>query len=395
MNGLTINIISDGDITTNSLLRQVFENMESISKVNIFYLEDISPHDFLNGVNVFCRNCNPNYHWIPKFLSQKKIPYIFYIDDNLWELNDGSILADYHSSPEVLSSLNKFVKYASLVITSTKKLEEYLIDKGINKKCKVISLPNFIDFSKFSISSNRNNLSDKKKFRIGYAGSAKQKAFEPVLCALKEIRNLGWDFSIEFVGFEPKTELKIDQKFSYQDTYEKYVSLVKSRNWDLALAPFLDDYFWSFKTDNKYREYSALKIPAIYSDLEPYSSVVSEGVNGFLSRNDVDSWRNKVLSILKGEFDLERIAERAYNDVLIKYDISRVSKIWENKVDFTYFLIGDIKLNTYEHIYWYVRRKSSVLYFIFLFKIFFISLRRDGVYCTFNKSIRFLKRKIK
>lgn len=394
MRKLSINIISDGEITTIFLLRQVFENMKDVSNVNILYLQDVSTDDLSNRINVFCRNCNPGFNWLPKFLKRKNIPYIYYIDDNLWELNDGTILADYHSSPEVLNSLSEFVKYASVVIASTKKLEEYITDKSMNASNKVISLPNFIDFSKFSF-SNDQQPNQKKNFRIGYAGSAKQKAFDPVLSALQEIRDLGWDFSVEFVGFEPKTKLKIDQKYSYQSSYEKYVSLVKERNWDLALAPFLDDYFWSFKTDNKYREYSALKIPAIYSDVEPYSRVISEGINGFLSKNDITSWKNKILSILKGDFDLESIAERASNDVRLKYDITKISQIWSEQVNFKQFFLSEIKLNPYDRIYWYIKKNISILYLIFLFKIFFYSLRKDGIFCTFKKAVRFLKKRIK
>lgn len=390
MHKFDVNIISDGNVSTINLLVQIFSSIKSVGIVKVIYISDLSIEDLLGKVNVFCRNCNPVFSWLPIFLRRKRIPYIFYIDDNLWELNDGSILASYHSSPQVIRSLNNFSLNADLIITSTPKLAEYLRTVRGNYCNNIITLPNFVDFSKFP--SNKKQRRDKRKFRIGYAGSAKAEAFEPVFSALEDIRNLGWDFDIEFVGFAPETKFKIDRQYPYQDSYEKYVSLVHRRDWDLALAPFLDDYFWSFKTDNKYREYSALNIPAIYSNLEPYSCVISDGVNGLLSNNDAVSWRNKLLSVLKGAINLNEMSYAAYNDVKNRYDISTVSKQWEEQLDLHLFINCSYKFNAYDNIYWSYNRNFSMRYFLLLFQLFIASLRYNGVNATLKKVVRFLSR---
>lgn len=390
MHKVEVNIISDGNITTNNLLVQIFNSIKNVGLVSVIYINDLTVEDLLGKVNIFCRNCNPAFSWLPIFLRRKKIPYIFYIDDNLWELNDGSILARYHSSPQVKKSLNNYSSNANLIITSTVKLAEYLRNMGGGYCNNVITLPNFVDFSKFTF--NKKQIRDKRKFRIGYAGSAKPEAFAPVFSALEDIRNLGWDFSVEFVGFAPETKLIIDRQFPYQDSYEKYVTLVHSRDWDLALAPFLDDYFWSFKTDNKYREYSALKIPAIYSNLEPYSCVISDGVNGLLSNNDVVSWRNKLLLVLKGSVNLARISQAAYDDVKNRYDINTVSKEWEEQLDLHSFINLSYKCSVYDNIYWSYKRNFSIQYLLLLIRLLIASLRYNGVNITLKKVIRFLRR---
>lgn len=408
---MKINIIADGNITTTSLLKQIFITFNGIDEINILYLDKIKLTQLTDSINIFCRCSLPYHGWISEHMIVHNIPYVFYIDDNLWELKGSSLLAQYHSSPQVLESLNLFVKNASIVITSTPKLKKYIVNNKYARSNNVIDLPNFVDFNIFD---NIHKLSTEKKscFRIGYAGSEKQEAFTPVLAALKELRSDGYKFELEFVGFKPKTDIQINNFFEHNESYLEYVKLVKEREWDLALAPFLDDYFFSFKTDNKYREYSALKIPAIFSNLEPYNDVITDGVNGFLADNTIDSWKNKIRNAIDGNVNLSVISESSYLDVKFKYNIESVSYIWQkslNKSEFIYsssnFKSQALTLSTCrKHIYykkliskfhWEYKKKFIPSYCMFLITIFNISVKQEGIRKSIKKTIRFLFRGLK
>lgn len=391
MSKFEVNIISDGNISTNVLLKQIFTRFASVTNVNVLYIEEIEPQDLTNKINVFCRNCIPKYNWLPSFLDKNNIPYIYYIDDNLWELNDGSVLAKYHSSPETISSLDNFVKNATVVITSTDKLREYIAEYKSFVNGEVINLPNFVDFSKFPTKETLCN-NRKGEFRIGYAGSPKDDAFQPVFLALQEIRDQGWEFSVEFVGFKPKTNFKIGKLYPFQNSYEEYIQLVHSRKWNLALAPFIDDYFWSFKTDNKYREYSALGIPAIYSNVEPYSSVVTDAENGFLVENEKESWASKILEVLRSEHNLAKISETSNRDVRDRYDINVVSRVWENTMELDKFYVPESAFSDMSVFYFKFKNNFTPSYFLFLGKLFLISVKSEGYIKTFRKVIRFLSK---
>lgn len=391
---MKINIIADSDIATTSLLKQLFIKFNEVHEVKILYLNKLNLNQLNSSLNVFCRCCLPNHGWISEFMNRYNMPYVFYIDDNLWELRGNSILAQYHSSPEVLKSLDAFVQHASMVITSTSKLRQYIVNENHAHECNVIDLPNFVDFDMFD--KIQQKLPEKgRTFRIGYAGSPKQEAFSHILSALKELRDEDYKFELEFVGFTPETDLYINESFEYKDNYQEYVKLVKKRGWDLALSPFLDDYFWSFKTDNKYREYSAFKIPGIYSDVEPYNEVISDGINGFLADNTMSSWKVKIKSVLDGKVDLTLVSKNAYDDVKMKYDIVNVIAIWEkcvNNLDHSSLMQeSDCK----KIFYWHLKQNYSPSYLVFLINIFNLSIKQNGKRKTLKKTIRFLFRGLK
>lgn len=326
---MKINIISDGNISTVSLLEQVLKGISPSVTINKIPLQNLNFSLLFDSLCIFCRNCLPGYDDIPKLLKKNGVPYIYYIDDNLWELKGESAIAKYHSHPLVLTSLTAFVENASLVITSTKRLEEYIRNSGFNDE--VITLPNFVDFSTFD-KVQMVKIREKKTLTIGYAGSAKEKAFQPVLNALSELKDEGYEFLLEFVGFRPKDKRLDFEYFPFMHSYEDYIFLVKSRGWDLALAPFEEDYFWSFKTDNKYREYSALSLPAIYSNVTPYNMTIIDGINGLLVDNSVDSWKIGLKRAMTDELLRATICVNSERDVRNRYDLNIVKDAWSEVI---------------------------------------------------------------
>lgn len=352
-------IVSDGNVSTVSLLSQVFEELEDVESLDKVLLQNIKPSSLNNSICVFCRNCLPGYGDFSRFLKSQNIPYIYYIDDNLWELKGNSPLEEYHSHPLVIESLNSFVKNASLVVASTKRLESYISRLGLNNN--IVTLPNFVD-SKVFDSNRLTDVSKHSKLRIGYAGSAKKVAFEPVLSALSKLQDGGYDFELEFVGFNPATK-EIDFKyFEFFSSYDKYISFVKSRKWDLALAPIHDDFFSSFKTDNKYREYSALSIPAVYSNLPPYNEVIIDQHTGFLADNDSESWKNKIKLAITDSSLRKSVQRNAHDYVAKNYNLENVKQKWASVI----LLDEYVTPNRLHHLPGLFFLKQRVRLFVFL-----------------------------
>jgi hypothetical protein len=70
----------------------------------------------------------------------------------------------------------------------------------------------------------------------------------------------------EFVGWMPDGLERAPNAVlkPHIDGYERYATYAASRRWDIGLAPIAGTRFDSFKTDIKYREYGAMRTPAVY-----------------------------------------------------------------------------------------------------------------------------------
>jgi hypothetical protein len=79
---------------------------------------------------------------------------------------------------------------------------------------------------------------------------------------------------------------------------------------DIGLAPLVDTPFNRCKTNLKWLEFSALAVPTIASDVEPYSRCIQHGVDGFLAKTSEDMVRE--LGRLIRDPDLRRsVGDRA------------------------------------------------------------------------------------
>ena len=74
----------------------------------------------------------------------------------------------------------------------------------------------------------------------------------------------------------------------------EYRKFMKDNNFDIGLAPLEIDKFSKCKYFNKYIEYTTQGVVGIYSDTEPYTYVVKDGINGFLAHNTPESWYEKL-----------------------------------------------------------------------------------------------------
>ena len=99
------------------------------------------------------------------------------------------------------------------------------------------------------------------------------------------------------------------------DGYERYAAYVASRRWDIGLAPIAGTHFDSFKTDIKYREYGAMRTPAVYGAGPPYDDAVVDGVTGALAAPRADAWVDAISRLVDDPARRERIAAAAYDDV--------------------------------------------------------------------------------
>ena len=67
---------------------------------------------------------------------------------------------------------------------------------------------------------------------------------------------------------------------------------------DIVIAPLSDNFFNRCKSSIKFLEYSACRLPGVYSRLDPYSGVVIHGENGFLA-GTLEEWEKCLVELIE------------------------------------------------------------------------------------------------
>jgi glycosyltransferase involved in cell wall biosynthesis len=81
---------------------------------------------------------------------------------------------------------------------------------------------------------------------------------------------------------------------------------------EIAVIPLHEDEFSVCKSDLKFTEYAALKVPCVCSNIPPYSRSVQHGVTGFLAKDDLEF--EKYLDLLINDSELRaKMGQAAYD----------------------------------------------------------------------------------
>ena len=84
----------------------------------------------------------------------------------------------------------------------------------------------------------------------------------------------------------------------------------ETMNFDIGLAPLVDNAFNISKSFLKPLEMNALGIPVLASDVGPYRGYVKDGVNGFLIRQDHE-WLKRLSELASDDGLREKMSASA------------------------------------------------------------------------------------
>ena len=106
-------------------------------------------------------------------------------------------------------------------------------------------------------------------------------------------------------------------------TYQDMLTLLqnlKSFKFDIGLTPLRDRQFNRCKSNVKYLEYSAMKIPTIASPVEPYKNNI-----GLFSKSKED-WINNLEELINNKELRLQLGQSAYTDIKENYNLEKVAK---------------------------------------------------------------------
>ena len=253
------------------------------------------------------------------------IKLIYETDDDLLGVEENSPSYEYVN--RVSKSIVDYID-ASEVITVT---TPTLASKFDEKKTEII--PNYYVSSVFDI---KDGIKRDGPLKLGYYGTLTHSKdlflIKNVILKLKE----KYDFDFEVIGGFNAADNVNEDWFKAVELppnnmdFENFMPWLSDNvNWDIAIVPLENSPFNQCKSELKFIELAVLAVPGVYSDMCVYNSVVSDGVDGFLAKND-DEWLSKIEKLILDKDLREQIRKNALQKVLTKYNIEDRIQSWDD-----------------------------------------------------------------
>lgn len=250
--------------------------------------------------------------WLVNTIKDNNRRIIIDLDDNPWVLpgNDSRILEWEKSGLRLVT--DTCLPLADTLTVSTYELSNYLQSFNLNVNVLENCLPD-------SLWSNISHDYKNKPLVIGWAGSIThsedlQLIVEPLLLLLSKHPSIELHLAGQFGNTLKNPFPKNDRiKLLNIVPIRHYQKLLK--NFDIGIAPLIDNPFNRSKSDLKLLEYAGLGIPCVASAVIPYSLSIVHGETGFLAKDNKD-W----------VYYLENLIENRE----LYQKISKASRIWSS-----------------------------------------------------------------
>ena len=202
----------------------------------------------------------------------------------------------------------------SAVITTS----EYLkIKLQSNLKQKIYVIPDSLEVPSNICKSTYKQLTS--KIRLVWFGNKENM----LLCS--EIQNIlknprYKDMELVVISNSPDSDILWDNT-SLNNNWNNIIDC------DIGIIPSLEKDWFMAKSNNKLTTLMALGMPVIAFPIPAYQEILCHGVNGLLAKS-IAEWQN-ALDFLKDENNRKAIGNNARKDVVYKFSIENIIKIWE------------------------------------------------------------------
>lgn len=104
----------------------------------------------------------------------------------------------------------------------------------------------------------------------------------------------------------------------------RYAAFSASFGFDIGIAPLVDCNFNRSKSNLRWLEYSALKIPTIATGISHFNQSIQHGETGFLiANNDLNLWKRTLEMLIENQTIREYVGKNAYKRVKQDFNVAR------------------------------------------------------------------------
>ncbi len=231
-----------------------------------------------------------------------------------------SAIRDFRPGSEFESIFIEQMRFSDSMIVTTPGLKERCLP--FNKNIDIV--PNSIDFKDWE------NLEIPKHddIRIGWVGGASHNGNlelikNVIFRILEEEKNVHFHCIHGIPQFFRDVKgIVLDEHYAAINNYPQFVA---SHGFDIGVAPLVDNAFNRSKSNLKWLEYSAMKIPTIASNVGNYKETLEHGKTGFLAETEED-WYKYLKLLIKDERMRKQIGFNAYMAVKSRFNIKKTAK---------------------------------------------------------------------
>lgn len=313
----------------NRVILNQLENILKVAHVSVWQI--VSSRDVLAFLR--CAKDASNIYWY-KTTGQKKF-FVTEIDDNLFDVPSYNIASGpYKPNSEMEWVAQKQIEVSDAIICST----QFLIDKmaTLFPDKPAYLIPNAIDFDLWdNIPADPDfPVKEEGEIRIGYTGCANHRndlemIKDPLIAILKEFPHVKLfttpqrDPEGAFLGWGLPNVACVNKWVQI----DKYPGFLKGWNIDIGIAPLLDNDFNRAKSNLRWLEYSALKVPCVASKVFPFKKSIINDQDGLIC-NSSEQWYAALRSLIVDAGRRTRIGNSAYERVKKDFSMENVARTY-------------------------------------------------------------------
>jgi hypothetical protein len=277
---------------------------------------------------VFGRNVEPAYASLLDAALARRIPILYDLDDNLFEIQPDCDPTGHFRSPELQAMLTEYVQAASLVRVYSKPLAARIA--ALNPRVERTFAP--VDLKLLPAAPATRAADDISiVFVTSRIRDELSQIFLPALSRV--LQAFAGRVTAHFWGDKPPL---LPPGAVYHRPichYEHFLRRFSRAGFQIGLAPLRDDVFCRSKTNNKFREYGACGIAGIYSNFAVYADCVSDGETGLLVENHPDRWHEAMLRLIEDRPLRSGIQERARAYVREHYSQEKFEQLFLRQIE--------------------------------------------------------------
>ncbi|MFI5149140.1 MAG: glycosyltransferase family 4 protein [Bacteroidia bacterium] len=289
------------------LFKCFFLRWKDLNRANQFDIIFIQREAFLTG----------SYYFEKQF-RKSRAKIVFDFDDAIWHLDMSEANRRYGwlKNPD---KTGKIIALADRVLAGNKYLENYALQ--FNKKVTLI--PTTIDSDKFAPATGKNETGP---VCIGWSGSLTTiKHFQDAIPFLKLLKDRFHDQIIfKVIG---------DANYSNPDlqiqgiAWNAVTEVEDLREIDIGIMPLPDDEWAQGKCGLKGLSYMALEIPTVMSPVGVNTTIIQDGVNGFLA-GSVQEWVAKLTSLIESPDLRKKLGKAGRQTVISHYSVLSQKEVY-------------------------------------------------------------------
>jgi len=121
-----------------------------------------------------------------------------------------------------------------------------------------------------------------------------------------------------------KKHKRLKAYYSWTDVL-KYPQHLKNFGFDIGIAPLVDNEFNYAKSNLRWLEYSALRIPTVASRVEHFRKTIRSNHTGFLAHGE-DEWVERLSELIENDQMRWQMGRDAYDEIKSNFNIEKIAK---------------------------------------------------------------------